>query len=53
MSSALADFKRIAIVNSLRGCQLFTGLPMSDLENIADVSIVKSLGKGDCPSRQR
>jgi CRP-like cAMP-binding protein len=47
MSSALADFKRIAIVNSLRGCQLFTGLPMSDLENIADVSIVKSLGKGD------
>jgi CRP/FNR family transcriptional regulator, dissimilatory nitrate respiration regulator len=44
---SLNDFKKIAIVNSLRGCQLFTGLPSSDLENIADVSIVKSLEKGD------
>jgi CRP-like cAMP-binding protein len=43
----LNDFKQIAIVNSLRGCQLFTGLPASDLENIADVSVVKSLEKGD------
>lgn len=44
---SLNDFKKIAIVNSLRGCQLFTGLPVSDLENIADVSVVKSLDKGD------
>ena len=44
---SLNDFKKIAIVNSLRSCQLFTGLPSSDLENIADVSIVKSLEKGD------
>jgi CRP/FNR family transcriptional regulator, dissimilatory nitrate respiration regulator len=41
------DFKKVAIVNSLRSCQLFMGLPSSDLENIADVSIVKSLEKGD------
>lgn len=47
MSSALADFKTIGVVNSLRGCQLFTGLPTSDLENIADISVVKSLEKGD------
>ena len=47
MSSALADFKTAAIVNALRGCQLFTGLPASDLVNIADVSVVKSLEKGD------
>ena len=47
MSSALNDFKKIAISNSLRSCQLFTGLPPSDLENIADVSVVKSLEKGD------
>lgn len=47
MSAVLADFKKIAVVNSLRSCQLFTGLPPSDLENIADVSIVKSLEKGD------
>jgi CRP-like cAMP-binding protein len=47
MSSALNDFKKIAISNSLRSCQLFTGLPPSDLENIADVSVIKSLEKGD------
>jgi CRP/FNR family transcriptional regulator len=47
MSSALADLKKTAIVNSLRGCQLFTGLPASDLANIADVAVVKSLEKGD------
>jgi CRP-like cAMP-binding protein len=47
MSSALNDFKKIAISNSLRSCQLFTGLPPSDLENIAEVSIVKPLEKGD------
>jgi CRP/FNR family transcriptional regulator len=44
---SLNDFKQIGIVNSLRSCQLFTGLPPSDLENIADVSVVKSLEKGD------
>ena len=41
------DFKKIAIVNSLRACQLFTGLPAADLENIADISVLKSLEKGD------
>jgi len=47
MSSVLNDFKKIAISNSLRSCQLFTGLPPSDLANIADVSVVKALEKGD------
>jgi CRP/FNR family transcriptional regulator len=47
MSSALADFKKIAIINSLRNCQLFTGLPPSDLENIAAVTVLKSLEKGN------
>jgi CRP/FNR family transcriptional regulator len=40
-------FKKIAIVNTLRSCQLFTGLPLPDLENIADVTVLKSLEKGD------
>jgi CRP/FNR family transcriptional regulator len=44
---SLAEFKKVAIVNSLRGCQLFTGLPPADLENIAAVTVVKSLEKGD------
>jgi CRP/FNR family transcriptional regulator len=44
---SFAEFKTTAIVNTLRSCQLFTGLPASDLEAIANVSISKSLEKGD------
>jgi CRP/FNR family transcriptional regulator, dissimilatory nitrate respiration regulator len=47
MSAKLAEFKQAAIVNSLRNCRLFAGLPPSDLEKVADVSVVKSLEKGD------
>src|SRR5436305_4553339 len=47
MSSALGEFKKIAIINTLRSCQLFVGLPQADLENIADVAVVKSLDKGE------
>jgi CRP/FNR family transcriptional regulator len=44
---AVAEFKKIAVVNTLRSCQLFTGLPPADLENIAEVTVVKSLEKDD------
>lgn len=47
MSSQLADLKRTATVNSLRGCQLFTGLPLEDLGKVAEVTVAKSLEKGD------
>ncbi len=47
MPPKLAELKQTAIVNSLRNCQLFAGLPQPDLEKIADVSVVKSLEKGD------
>jgi CRP-like cAMP-binding protein len=47
MSSALAALKITGIVNTLRSCQLFTGLPPGDLENIAAVTVIKSLSKGD------
>jgi CRP/FNR family transcriptional regulator len=47
MSTALAEFKKIGVVNTLRSCQLFTGLPPQDLENIAAVAIIKSLQKGE------
>jgi CRP/FNR family transcriptional regulator len=43
----LAELKKSAIVNSLRSCQLFTGLPPPDLEKIAEITVVKSLEKGD------
>jgi CRP/FNR family transcriptional regulator len=47
MTSTLAEFKLLAIINSLRACQLFTGLPQSDLEQVAAVTVVKSLEKND------
>ncbi len=47
MSNGLADFKRTVLVNTLRSCQLFTGLPVADLENIAAVTSTKSLEKND------
>ena len=47
MSTTLADLKKSAIINALRSCQLFTGLPSADLENIADVTVLKSLEKDE------
>jgi CRP/FNR family transcriptional regulator len=47
MSQPLADLKRTVLINTLRSCQLFTGLPLDDLEKIADVTVVKTLERGD------
>ena len=47
MATALNELRKIAVINTLRSCQLFTGLPPSDLENIAAVSVIKPLEKGD------
>ena len=43
---SLADLKRTVVVNSLRSCQLFAGLPLNDLDKVADVTVVKTLEKG-------
>ena len=47
MASPLAELKQAAIVNTLRGCQLFAGLAPEDLNAIAAITVVKSLDKGD------
>ncbi len=47
MSNSLAELKIIALVNTLRSCQLFTGLPQADLEQIAAVTALKSLEKDE------
>ncbi|MEI8045623.1 MAG: Crp/Fnr family transcriptional regulator [Verrucomicrobiota bacterium] len=47
MAASLAEFKQAAIAHSLRGCQLFSGLPPADLAAIASITVVKSPGKGD------
>ena len=43
----LEDLKRFALINTLRSCQLFTGLPLADLEAIAAVTVAKPLEKDD------
>jgi CRP/FNR family transcriptional regulator, dissimilatory nitrate respiration regulator len=47
MAASLAEFKQAAMVNTLRGCQLFAGLAPGDLKAIAEITIIKSLDKGD------
>ena len=47
MTTALAELKTIALVNTLRSCQLFTGLPQADLQQIAAVTVLKSLEKDE------
>lgn len=42
-----SDLRRAAVVNTLRSCQLFSGLPVADLNTIADATIVKNLQRGD------
>jgi CRP/FNR family transcriptional regulator, dissimilatory nitrate respiration regulator len=47
MSTALGEFRRAAIINTLRNCRLFAGLPVSDLETIADLTVARALEKND------
>jgi|ERR1044071_287555 CRP/FNR family transcriptional regulator len=47
MAGSLADLKNSALINTLRTCQLFAGLPASDLQKIAAVTVRKSLEKGE------
>ena len=47
MAAPLAELKQAAIINTLRGCQLFAGLAPADLQTVAAITIVKSLAAGD------
>jgi CRP/FNR family transcriptional regulator len=47
MSASVTEFKKTAVVNTLRSCKLFAGLPPPDLEKVAAVTVVKSLEKGE------
>ncbi|MBI3848845.1 MAG: Crp/Fnr family transcriptional regulator [Verrucomicrobia bacterium] len=47
MSAALAEFKQTALVNALRSCQLFAGLPLPDLTRLAAMTLLKNLEKGE------
>jgi CRP/FNR family transcriptional regulator len=43
----LSELKQAAIINTLRSCQLFAGLPVADLKNVAAITVLKHLEKGD------
>jgi CRP/FNR family transcriptional regulator len=47
MTQSLTEFKQVVILNTLRSCQLFAGLPAEDLQQIAQITLVKTLEKGD------
>ncbi len=52
MASSFAELKQAAIANTLRGCQLFAGLAAGDLNTVANITLVKSLDRGDYLFRQ-
>lgn len=43
----LSELKQAAIINTLRSCRLFAGLAVADLQNIAAITVLKHLEKGD------
>src|ERR1051326_3589567 len=47
MAIAPSEFKNAVVINSLRRCQLFAGLPPQDFEKIAAITTVRSLEKGE------
>ena len=51
--NSLAELKQIAIANTLRSCQLFAGLPIADLNRVAEIAVIKSLEKGEYLFRER
>jgi len=52
-SNTLAELRQVAAVNTLRCCQLFTGLPPADLNKIAAIAALKTLNKGEYLFRER
>jgi CRP-like cAMP-binding protein len=46
MAQETTDLRKTSLTYTLKRCQLFTGLPQKDLDEIVDCTIVKSLDKG-------
>jgi CRP/FNR family transcriptional regulator len=45
--SQFAELKQTAVVSALQACQLFSGLASADLRNVAAITVLKPLRKGD------
>jgi CRP/FNR family transcriptional regulator len=50
--SSFSDFKNVGVTYTLRNCQLFAGLSAQDLEQVARITLVKSVEKGEYLFRQ-
>ena len=46
MTSNLSQYKHIVISNSLRSCQLFTGISQAELSPIVEITVTKPVPKG-------
>jgi CRP/FNR family transcriptional regulator, dissimilatory nitrate respiration regulator len=47
MPDSIAELKQAVLVNTLRGCRLFSGLPIADLQSIAVITAPRLLHKGE------
>lgn len=52
MPIAFGELKTAAVINTLRTCQLFTGLAPEELQPIAEIAVTKRLAKGEYLFRQ-
>ena len=46
MTTNASDYRHIAIANALRGCQLFAGMSLAELQAIAEITSTRPLAKG-------
>jgi len=51
-NTALNDFKQTAIIHALRSCQMFAVSPLPDLQKLAEISLFRSLEKGQYVFRE-
>jgi CRP/FNR family transcriptional regulator, dissimilatory nitrate respiration regulator len=47
MKPSVSEVRHIAVVSTLRSCQLFAGLPPADLEHLAAITVLTPMDKGD------
>jgi CRP/FNR family transcriptional regulator, dissimilatory nitrate respiration regulator len=47
MPESMLELRQAALVNTLRECRLFSGLPVPDLQSLAGITHTKTLEKGD------
>lgn len=46
MTTTISEFRHVAIANALRGCQLFAGMSLTELNAIAEITTTKAVAKG-------